>query len=191
MFVRPFVHPFVRLLPAFLEIGSLVFADFWHKDAKWQCPFPSISEKKSISGRKCRKYTGKPGFLAFSRDFIIRFFWFSPQRCALVMFKTWPSPTIKHGSIVNKTDFCSRNSLKIAGTADIRRKNSISWISQAVLYIFSWNFSQRCILAILKTWLSPIWHFLNFSSCTLYFFIKFCTLIRNGNARKVMEPDFF
>ena len=27
-------------------------------------------------------------------------------------------PTIKHGSIVNKTDFCSRNSLKIAGTAD-------------------------------------------------------------------------
>ena len=32
-------------------------------------------------------------------------------------------PTIKHGSIVNKTDFCSRNSLKIAGTADFRRKN--------------------------------------------------------------------
>ena len=28
----------MRLLPAFLEIGSLVFADFWHKDAKWQCP---------------------------------------------------------------------------------------------------------------------------------------------------------
>ena len=22
----------------FLEIGSLVFSDFWHKDAKWQCP---------------------------------------------------------------------------------------------------------------------------------------------------------
>ena len=33
-------------------------------------------------------------------------------------------------------------------------------------------------------------HFLNFSSCTLYFFIKFCTLIRNGNAQKVTEPDF-
>ena len=28
----------MRLLPAFLEIGSLVFSDFWHKDAKWQCP---------------------------------------------------------------------------------------------------------------------------------------------------------
>ena len=35
-------------------------------------------------------------------------------------------PTIKHGSIVNKTDFCSRNYLKIARTADFRRKNSIS-----------------------------------------------------------------
>ena len=36
--VRSFVRSFVRLLPAFLEIGSLVFSDFWHKDAKWQCP---------------------------------------------------------------------------------------------------------------------------------------------------------
>ena len=35
-------------------------------------------------------------------------------------------PTIKHGSIVNKTDFCSRNSLKIAGTADFRRKSGMS-----------------------------------------------------------------
>ena len=34
------------------------------------------------------------------------------------------------------------------------------------------------------------WHFLNFSSFTFYFFIKFCTLIRNGNAQKVTEPDF-
>ena len=44
--------------------------------------------------------------------------------------------TIKHGSFVNKTDFCSRNFLKIAGTADFRRKNGISWIYRAVLYIF-------------------------------------------------------
>ena len=33
--------------------------------------------------------------------------------------------TIKYGSIVNKTDFCSRDSLKIAGTANFSRKNSI------------------------------------------------------------------
>ena len=45
-------------------------------------------------------------------------------------------PTIKHGSFVNLTDFCSRNFLKIAGTADLRRKNGISWISRAILYIF-------------------------------------------------------
>ena len=30
--------------------------------------------KKFFSGRKCRKYAGKTGFLAFSRDFIISFF---------------------------------------------------------------------------------------------------------------------
>jgi hypothetical protein len=30
--------------------------------------------KKFITGRKCRKYAGKTGFLAFSRDFIISFF---------------------------------------------------------------------------------------------------------------------
>ena len=37
-FVRSFVLSFFRLLPAFLEIGALVFSDFCHKDAKWQCP---------------------------------------------------------------------------------------------------------------------------------------------------------
>ena len=31
-------------------------------------------------------------------------------------------PTINHGLIVNKTDFRSRNFLKIAGTADFRWK---------------------------------------------------------------------
>ena len=30
--------------------------------------------KKIFSGRKCRKYAGKTGFLAFSRDFIIGYF---------------------------------------------------------------------------------------------------------------------
>ena len=157
--------------------------------------------KKFFSGRKCRKYAGKTGFLAFSRDFIISFFWFFAQRCVLGMLKTWPSsifeknffrpkmleicrkspflqiflrlfpyislffhtktlliamPTIKHGSIVNKTDFCSRNFLKIAGTADFRRKNGISWISRAVLNIFSWNFAHWCKMAIRKMLQSPI-----------------------------------
>ena len=54
------------------------------------------------------------------------------------------------------TDFCSRNCLKIAGTADFRRKNGISWISRAVLYIFSWNFAHWCKMAIPKMWRSPI-----------------------------------
>ena len=35
MSVRSFVRSSVRLLPAYLRIGSLVFADFLHKGAKW------------------------------------------------------------------------------------------------------------------------------------------------------------
>ena len=93
-------------------------------------------------------------------------------------------PTINHGLIVNKTDFWSRNFLKIAGTADFRRKNGISWISRAVLNIFSWNLAHWCKMAMSKMWPSPIfkkhifpaenagnmpekpvfWHFLEISS---------------------------
>ena len=48
--------------------------------------------KKIFSGRKCRKYAGKTGFLAFSRDFIIIVFTdFFAQRCILIMPKIWPS----------------------------------------------------------------------------------------------------
>ena len=47
--------------------------------------------KTYFSGRKCRNYAGKTGFLAFFRDFIISFFWFFAQRCVLAMPKTWPS----------------------------------------------------------------------------------------------------
>ena len=145
----------------------------------WQSP---DFQKTFFSSRKCRKYAGKTSFLAFSRDFIISFYWFFAQRCILIMPIIWPSPifekiffpaentnnmpeiavfadihwtfslyfvvfhtktllitipTIKHGSIVNKTDFWSRNFLKIVGTADFRRETGISWISRAVLYIFS------------------------------------------------------
>ena len=64
--------------------------------------------------------------------------------------------TIKHGSFVNETDFCSRNFLKIAGTANFRWKNSISWVSRAVLYIFSWNSAHWCKMPMSKIWPSPI-----------------------------------
>ena len=48
--------------------------------------------KKYFSCRKCRKYAGKTGLLAFFRDFIISFFWFFAQRCVLAKPKTWLSP---------------------------------------------------------------------------------------------------
>ena len=59
------VRPSVRLLPAFLGIGSFGFI-FWHKDAKWKsqkCDGAQFS-KKYFSGQKCRKYRF---FVIFSR----------------------------------------------------------------------------------------------------------------------------
>ena len=68
----------IFLFSAFLGIGSLVFFYFWHKDVKLQylrCAGTRFS-KKEFPGQKSRKYAGKTGFLAFSRDFVIIFFWF-------------------------------------------------------------------------------------------------------------------
>ena len=87
----------IFLVPAFLRIGSLVFSDFWHKGGKWQCSKsgtePDFPNKFS-SGWRYRKYAGKTGFWAFSRDFIISFFSFFAQRCVLGMPKTWRSHVI-------------------------------------------------------------------------------------------------
>ena len=74
------VRSSVRLLPAFLEIGSLFFSDFWHNDAKWQCPKRrSPILLKRISGRKCWKYAGKNRFLGI----FSRFHLFFAQICVL------------------------------------------------------------------------------------------------------------
>ena len=103
--------------------------------------------EKFFSGRKCRK-----------SPFLQILFGLFPYISLFFHLKTLliTMPTIKHGSFVNLTDFCSRNFLKIAGTADFRRKNSIYWISWAVLYIFSWNFAHWCKMEIPKMWRSLI-----------------------------------
>ena len=107
--------------------------------------------EKIFSNRKCRKYVGNSRFCRFSSDYFLIFRCFFHTKTLLLTV-----PTIKHGSIVYKTDFCSRNFLKVAGTADFRRKNGISWISRAELYIFSWNFAHRCKMAMSKMRGSPI-----------------------------------
>ena len=53
-------------------------------------------QKTYFSGRKCRKYAGKTGFLALSRDFIIGFFYFFAQTGILGMLNTWPSPIVEN-----------------------------------------------------------------------------------------------
>ena len=58
-------------------------------------------------------------FTDFRKTFALYFVVFHAETLFIAM------PTIKHGLIVNKTDFCSRNSLKIAGTFYFRRKNGI------------------------------------------------------------------
>ena len=57
-------------------------------------------------------------------------------------------PTIKHVSIVNKTEFWSRNYLKILGTADFRRKKTVFLEFLELYFIF---FHE-----ILKTYVK--WH---------------------------------
>ena len=117
-------------------------------------------------------------------------------------------PTIKHVSIVKKTYFWSRNCLKIAGTAKFRRKNSISWISPAVLNIFSWNFAHWRKMIMFKMWWGPIFEkkiffrpkmrkicrknrfygiFLRFYH---QFFLIFCTKMRINNAQNMTEYNF-
>ena len=93
---------------------------------------------------------GNRRFCRFSSAFFLIFLCFFTQTLLITM------PTIKHDSNVNKTDFWTRNFLKIAGTADFRRKNGISWITRAALYVFSWNFAHWCKIVTSRMWLSPI-----------------------------------
>ena len=129
----------------FLDSSSLVFSDFLHKDAYYSnaqnMAEPDFWER-IFSGQKCRK---SPFLQIFIGLFPYISLFFHTETLLITM------PTIKHGSIVNKTDFWSRNFLKIAGTADFRRKNGISWISQAVYFIFfSRNFPHLCKMTIPK-----------------------------------------
>ena len=54
----------IFLFSAFLEIGSLVFSEFWHKDAKWQCPKCDGAQflKKKFLGQIWAKNCLKIGF---------------------------------------------------------------------------------------------------------------------------------
>ena len=83
--------------------------------------------------------------------------------------------TIKHNSIVNITDFCSRNFLKIAGTDDAKWQ-----------YI---KFDQ--IFAAVIAGNLPENRFLGFSSRFYHqFFLIFCTKMRISNAQNMFESDY-
>ena len=99
--------------------------------------------KTYFSGRKSRKYAGKPGFWAFSQDFIISFFWFFAQRCTLAMLITWLSP------IFDKNFFPAENTgnmPEITVFADFVRTFPFYFV----------NLAHWCKMAMSKMWPSPI-----------------------------------
>ena len=83
----------------------------------WPSP---IFEKNFFSAGNAENMPEIAVFADFYRTFSLISLFFHTKTLFITM------PTIKHGSIVNKTDFCSQDSLKIAGTADFRRKSGIS-----------------------------------------------------------------
>ena len=99
-------------------------------------------------------------------------------------------PTIKLFSIVKKTDFWSRNFLKIAGTANFCRKNGISWISRAVLDIFSWNFAHWCKMVRSKMWRSAIFKKKIFHE-NRNFLDSVEIILGNYNLKTRLEQSFF
>ena len=112
------------------------------------------------------------------------------------MSKMWPSPIFK------KTYFSGRKCRKYAG------KTVFLAISRDFIISFFQFFAQRCILAMLITWPSPIfdkkffpaentgnmpekpvsWHFLEISSLV---FLIFCTKMCISNAHNMAESDFW
>ena len=75
--------------------------------------------ERFFSGRKYRKYAGNRRFCRFSLGFFFVFRFFFRTKTLLIAI-----PTINHFSIVIKTYFWSQNCLKIAGTANFRRKTA-------------------------------------------------------------------
>ena len=145
----------------------------------------------------------KNRFLAFSRDFIVSFFWFFAQRCVLTMLKTWLSP------IFEKKFFPAEN---VGNMPEIAVFAYFVWVFSSYFVIFSHKniinsntHHQACFNCQKNLFLKPELsknrrnsqfspekqYFLNISSCTWYFFMKFCTLTQNDNVQNVTEPDFW
>ena len=116
-----------------------------------------------FSGRKCRKYARKTGFLVFSQDFLISFYWFFVKKCVIAMAKTLPIPILKKTlfwpkmpEICRKSPFLQTFSLyflffhiksysnsqyfvKIAGTANFRAgKTDFLKFLESYSIFYSW-----------------------------------------------------
>ena len=102
--------------------------------------------EKFFSARKSRKYAGNRRFSGFSLDFLLIFRCFSHKNII--------NNNIHHQEWFN----CQYNwfLLPELSTADFRRKNGISWISRAVLYIFSWKFAHWWKMIVPKMWRSLV-----------------------------------
>ena len=181
----------------YLELYLIYFHEISHTDAKWLCPKCDGAWffLKKFSGRKCRKYAGKTGFW----HFLISFFWFFAQICALAMLKTWQSPIFE------------KNILSVENAGNHRFADFV-WVFSSYFVVFSHKsiissdtHHQACFDCRKNLFLKPELsknrrnsqfspekqYFLNISSCTWYFFMKFRTLTQNDYVQNVTEPDFF
>ena len=125
----------------FLEISSLVFSNFLHKDAYKQYPKYGVFEldfwETFFLAENARNIPEIAAFADFHLTFSLLYLCFFTQK------RYYNNSHDKTSCIcLYNSDFCTRNFLKIAGTADFCWKICISWFSWAVVDIFSWNFAH-------------------------------------------------
>ena len=146
------VRPSVRLLPAFLEIGSLFFADFWRKDAKWQCP-------------KCdgARFSKKKIFWAnlVQKPLKNRVFWTLCKIASLVFSNFWQK---NRGQCVLKN---SRNNF--SRKIFFRRKLQICVFWGNSLLPLACSFDYSCYKTISHIFLEFWWPFVYYFSVPISF----------------------
>ena len=126
--------------------------------------------KTFFSGRKCRKYAGKTGFLAFPQDFIISFYWFFVQKCVIAIVNMWPSPIFKKNFFpaenTGNRRFCTF-SLDLFYIVLVFSHNIVNSNSQCFVKIAGtagYRAGKTSFLQFLESWISALFFRLIFHS---------------------------
>ena len=148
--------------------------------------------KKKIFRPKMPKICWKNRFLGIFSRFHHQFFLIFAPRCVLAILKTWLSPIFEKIFFWPKIPEVCRNSPFCRFSLDFfllcrcfSLKNIINnnahhqaWFNCHYNFFSTRNFTKIAGTADFRRKND---NFLNFWSCTLYFFMKFCTQTQNGN----------